>query len=202
MADTAFEIDQTYAVIPIDKIQEHPQNPNKGDTDAIGESISANGWYGACIVQKSTGHILAGNHRYREAKSKGAKEIPVIYRDVDDETAIRILLADNEIARKGVYDPELLTTLLEGLESLDGTGWGHTLEEALGRIELEALGANATGPSPSTGGEAGDDDDVPDDKYTPQFAILITCSSEEDQRSTYEAMQELGYADRMRVVAV
>ncbi len=42
----------------------HPKNPRKGNVDLIIESIEENGFYGALIVQKSTGYILTGNHRF------------------------------------------------------------------------------------------------------------------------------------------
>src|SRR3954469_23661320 len=82
------EINQEYELVDImfdkDPLKEHPDNPNRGDTEVIDESITVNGWHGAITAQKSTGYILAGNHRYRVAKQKGAKQIPVIWKDVDD----------------------------------------------------------------------------------------------------------------------
>jgi ParB-like chromosome segregation protein Spo0J len=87
-------IPQSYEVIPIDSVTLWPRNPNEGDVGAIGESIAENDFYGACVVQKSTGHILVGNHRWMAAKQSGLVEIPVFYVDVDDERAMRIALAD------------------------------------------------------------------------------------------------------------
>lgn len=188
-------IEQEYELVPIggdvDILKEHPQNPNKGDMDAIAESVDANGWYGAITAQRSTGYILAGNHRYRTALQKGATEIPTLWRDVDDETAIRILLADNETARRGEIDEALLEQLLEGLETLEGTGYG--LASAQEQIEAES------GPE-----EASDDTDdpVPDDVYTPQYGIMVVCDSEEHQAETYAALQEKLPDHKFQVVAV
>lgn len=178
------KFDQEYEVVAVDRIQEHPQNPRKGVVEAIEDSIDENGWYGAVVVQKSTGYILAGNHRYRAAVKKGAKEIPVIYRDVDDETAIRILLADNKTAELGGYDEELLSELLSGLETLDGTGWGLTPVEE-----------SEESPEPEDGPE-----EVPEDKYAPSYGVIVVCEDEGHQEKVYEELQEAGH--QVRVVAV
>lgn len=189
------QIDQEYEVVRLDgdhdPLREHPQNPRQGNVEAIDESIETSGWYGAVIAQKSTGYILAGNHRYRAAVARGATEIPVIWRDVDDETAVRILLGDNKIADLGGYDEELLATLLDSLDSLEGTGYSDVMARA------EAVEA---------GGD--EDDDVPEDRYEPEFGIMLVCESEEHQEALYEWLSEVmtrdlpGDAPTMRVVAV
>lgn len=182
------DIDQEYEVVPIDSIQEHPQNPKQGVVEIIDESIDQNGWYGVCTVQRSTGNILVGNHRHRVAKERGAKEIPVIWKDVDDETAIRILLVDNKSADAGTYDEELLDELLEGLETLDGTGFGLAAVEA-------AEESNEAEERPPAGEEP-----VPDDAYTPQWAVMVVCTSEKHQESVYKELADAGH--ELRVVAV
>jgi hypothetical protein len=60
-------ISQEYAIVPVDSLETHPRNVNQGDIGAIYESIGANGFYGAIVAQKSTGRILAGNHRNQAA---------------------------------------------------------------------------------------------------------------------------------------
>jgi hypothetical protein len=67
-------------------------------------------------VQKSTGLIIAGNHRYRRAVAKGAQELDFIIADVDDATALRILLADNRTSDKGGYDKAKLAALLDKIQ--------------------------------------------------------------------------------------
>jgi len=119
---------QEYVLLPIDRARVHPANPKKGNTDAIGESIEKNDFYGAMIVQKSTGFILVGNHRYKSALEKGLTEIPAIVVDVDDATATRIMLADNRIADLGTYDESVLRMHVEERAragDLAGTGYGE-----------------------------------------------------------------------------
>ncbi len=109
------------------KLACHPDNPRRGDVDSIRESISANGFYGALVVQRSTGHILAGNHRFMAAQAEGLEKFPVIYVDVDDEEAKYILVVDNRSSDKAENDQEILAAILQGLESseqgLIGSGY-------------------------------------------------------------------------------
>lgn len=119
--------DLSVEMVPITAVGQHPENPNNGEVDAIAASIEVNGYYSPVVVQRSTGRILAGNHRYVALLDLGANEIPVIYVDVDDEAALRILLADNRTAALARIDDALLTPLLDRLaaseDGLLGTGY-------------------------------------------------------------------------------
>lgn len=80
---------QEDAIVAIDSVRPHPQNPRRGDVGLIQESIKANGFYGALVIQKASGYILAGSHRWLAAVQSGAKEVPVKFIDVDDGAPIR-----------------------------------------------------------------------------------------------------------------
>lgn len=119
-------------------LTQHPDNPNSGDMDAIEESVRVNGLYQPIIVQRSSRHIIAGNHRWMVAVKHGLPEMPVIFLDVTDEEAARIMLADNRTARLGHDDESQLLDLLDTLRGTDngyaGTGYDHTDYMAL--VEL------------------------------------------------------------------
>lgn len=120
--DTAHEIDH----VPLQDLQPHPRNPNEGDVGAILESIKRNGWYGTLVAQRSTGYVLAGNHRLQAARLAGLDAVPVYWVDVDDAAALRILLADNRTSELAHRDPDALALLLAELaqgDGLDGTGY-------------------------------------------------------------------------------
>jgi len=122
--------------VPIDDVREHPANPRDGDVAAIQESIRENGFYGALVVQESSGKILAGNHRWVAAREEGLDTVPVVYVDVGDERALRILLADNKTADEAEYHRPQLAELLEHLNTtangLGGTGYnGDELDQIL-----------------------------------------------------------------------
>ena len=148
-------INRTEKRVPIDRIEAHPANPNDGDVAAIAESIRQNGFYGRIVVRDSTGKILAGEHRWRAAGEVGLTEVPIERVECDDETAMRILLADNRTSEKAEREPEPLADLLESLETteggLAGTGYdGSDLDELLddlGRIpgqEVDDPGAETS----------------------------------------------------------
>ena len=125
---------------PIELVRPHPDNPNSGDQDAIAESIEINGMYRPVEVQLSTGFILAGNTTYASCLMLESELIPVIWLDVDDETALRILLGDNELARLARIDRGLLNPLLETLMATEMKllGTGYTIPAAIpepGEIE-------------------------------------------------------------------
>jgi len=121
-----FTPQQIEEAVPISSLSTHPKNPRQGDVGAIHQSIEANGFYGVIVAQKSTGHILAGNHRYKAALQSGAETIPVCWLDVDDERALKVLLADNRLGDMASYDTEGLVELLKDLydsSGLEGTGY-------------------------------------------------------------------------------
>lgn len=126
MASNNQMLTEEVVMVPLDQLQRHPRNPRRGDLDAIISSIRTNGFFGAVIAQKSTNHILVGNHRFEAARRLGYTEVPVIYVDVDHERALHILLADNRTSDLGDYDNEELLSLLQEIqlgEGLEGTGY-------------------------------------------------------------------------------
>ncbi len=129
-------INQQYELVPITELKRHPRNARSGDVGAIHQSIEANGFFGACVVQRSTRYVLAGNHRLIAANEAGIAEIPVIWIDCDDDRALRILLADNKTSDDANYDSnklaDLLTELATSSDGLTGTGYsGDELDDLL-----------------------------------------------------------------------
>lgn len=117
LADTA-------ELVAVDTLTVHPDNPRRGNIDRIAESVRRNGFYGALIVQTSTRRIVAGNHRYLAARKLGYTHLPVMYVDVDDPTAERILLADNRTGDLATYDTATLAELLTRFRADPaGTAW-------------------------------------------------------------------------------
>jgi len=102
-------------------------NPRKGNIDLIAESLERYGQYKPITVNSNSGEILAGNHTYQAAQKLGWADINVVYVDVDDTTAAKIVAMDNRTTDTGTYDNEQLAKLLEALPELDGTG--YTFEE-------------------------------------------------------------------------
>lgn len=110
--------------VKMSELKLYPKNPRKGNIDAVAESLKENGQFRPLVVQKSTNYILGGNHTYRAAQKLKWKTIQVVYVDVDDERAKKIVLADNRTSDLASYDSEILSEILSSLETPDvGTGY-------------------------------------------------------------------------------
>lgn len=134
---------QKIETVPIGTLKHHPKNPRKGDVQSIADSIEHNGFYGVVVAQKSTGYVLAGNHRMMAAKAAGLDSLPVAYVDVDDATALKILLADNRTNDLATYDNKELAELLADVSNkfgLEGTGYDEDFLQGL-IDEIGGLGA-------------------------------------------------------------
>lgn len=126
-------------LIPIDSVQRHPDNYNEGDIEAIDESIEFNGFFDPISYQTSTRYILTGNHTWETCKLRGALDIPAIPLDVDDDTAIQIMIAHNMVARRAHPNSARLLALLRPKESVVGTGVTPRQIEVLEAIEAKPL---------------------------------------------------------------
>jgi ParB/RepB/Spo0J family partition protein len=137
--------DITKLSVDIDSVEPHPRNVRQGDVGAISESLEHNGQYRPIVVQRSSNKILAGNHTWKAAKALGWKKIAVTYVDVDDEKALRILIADNRTNDLASYDnsalAELLTELATTEQMFEGTGFDGSdvddLIKELSSVETE-----------------------------------------------------------------
>lgn len=141
--------------IPITQAVPYPGNPRRGDQHAITTSIRDLGMYAGVVIQRSTGHILVGNHRRHAVADLGGTTIPADYVDVDDTRAAQIVARDNLTSDRGGYDTGAQVALLAALaeqEQLAGSGYTEEDLEALRR----ALAAEQGGPEQRT-----DPDDAP-----------------------------------------
>jgi ParB-like chromosome segregation protein Spo0J len=125
--------------VSVDQLLLWPGNPRRGNREAIRESIRVNGVYKPLLVQRGTGQVLVGNNTLTEAIDLGHREIDVIYKDVDDETARRIMLADNRTSDVSGYDESLLYEALLTMDDLTGTGWSLDDVEELMRSVAEPI---------------------------------------------------------------
>ncbi len=185
------QLPQQFEIVPVERLTPHPRNPRQGDVAALRESLDANGWYGAVVAQRRTGHILAGNHRHRAAVQRGATELPALLVDCDDATALRILLADNRTSDRAAYDDAGLAELLRdalAAGGLAGTGYSEAdLQQLLAElgnatVEEEFPGAaNQTAALPET------------------LQVLVDCADEAAQAALLERLSAEGWRCRALV---
>ena len=161
----------------------HPDNPRRGDIAKIAESIEAHGFFGALLVQRSTGHILVGNHRFLAAKRLGIETLPGQVLDVDDETARRILLVDNRASDLATYDDEALLAILEELalteDQLAGTLFSVD--------DLAELVERRDGPPAQL--------DADDEEATPSRVALDPFDKEAVAEAAFEYYRSTGWPD-------
>ena len=106
-------------MVDLSLVQRHPMNPREGDIGAIGESMKHNGVWGGLVVQRSTGYIIAGNHRFEAAKQRGMTEMRVEYADVTDDEALAIMMADNRAPDLSSYNEAERLDILKRLQAAD-----------------------------------------------------------------------------------
>ncbi len=128
--------------VDIGSVVEHPDNARRGNVDTIRESLRLHGQYAPIVVQRSTRHIIKGNHTHRAATLEGFEQIDAVFVDVDDDQARRIMLVDNRASDVAQDDPAALAQLLQSLGGdLSGTGYSND--------DLSAL-LTTLNPEPST----------------------------------------------------
>jgi ParB-like chromosome segregation protein Spo0J len=133
-------------LVPIDSVRPHPLNPNQGDVDAIGESADEVGFYQIIGVQRSSGLIVFGEHRWKLLVERGSPVAPVVFYDWDDAQTLKVLVGDNEIPRQHSRADD--RALAHALQALGGpeegalAGTGHDAES------LRKLLAGLADPTP------------------------------------------------------
>lgn len=185
---------QKLETVAVGRIKPHPRNPNQGDVSGIQESIQANGFFDPILVQKSTGYIVSGNHRFLAALEEGADKVPVVWLDVGDDEALRLMLAANRFAERASRHPGKLAELLEEIEATDagllGTGYdGEDLTALLKSIQ--GIGPEAD-PLPPMEEEEAPVEPAPKS----QFVVYVDCPDEASQDSLLERLTEEGYSCR------
>lgn len=164
----------------------HPyaNNPRNNDSavDAVALSIQTFGFL-VPIVARPDGEILAGHTRYRAALKLGLTEVPVIYAsDLDDVKARAFRLADNKVAELAEWDLESLK-----IELGEITGGG---------VDMGDFGFDLSGIDPIDNPEHSGENAPPDDEginFKQQFAIIVPCENEDEQKSIYDKLTAMGY---------
>lgn len=122
--------------VPVAELKEFPGNPRVGNVSVIAESLEANGQYRPIVVRKATNEVLTGNHTLKAARKLGWHTIDIVYVDVDEIEAKKIVLADNRSSDIGTYDMDKLAAVLQGIPDVTGTGYTETdMKSLLSAVE-------------------------------------------------------------------
>lgn len=124
---------QTTKLFPIDDLRPFPDNPRQGDIGAIAESLMEHGQFRPLIVNIRDGGsygnqtVLGGNHTLEAARQLGWAKVAGYTIDVDDDQAMRIVIADNRTSDLASWDKAGLAEILASLAGTDhglsGTGY-------------------------------------------------------------------------------
>jgi DNA modification methylase len=162
--------------VPIGQLTRHPRNYNRGNVEELRASLRDHGQWRPAVVQRSTGHVLIGNTMHEAAELEGWQTLAVHWRDVDDETALRILARDNRTRDLAARDDAALLDLLETLDQtpqgLTGSGYADDDRDRMrallaeeDEIRARVLAENGSGhrrPEPETTPEAPTGHELPD----------------------------------------
>ena len=127
----------------IGRLSNLPENPRKGNVDAVANSLATFGQRKPIIARKVDGVVIAGNHTLQAARQLGWTEIAVVWVEDDDITAKAYALADNRTAELGTYDDNLLADMIlavqrEDAELLAMSGWDdQAVQDLLYIIEAD-----------------------------------------------------------------
>lgn len=179
------------------KLNHFHENARIGDVDAIAESIQKNGLYKPVVVNRGTltgrpNEVLAGNHTVKAVRQLDWHTIPVVWVDVDDDAAKRIVLADNKTNDLARYDDSALLKLLQSLDAdLEGTGFTETdIVDLMESLDTGGYGA----PGSADIAEPGED------VYSEQYAVMVLAKDEPEQALIYDELLAQGY--KLKVVTV
>ena len=132
--------------VPLESVRLNPENPRHNDPaiEPVMRSIACFGFRVPIVVNRRTRLIEAGNTRWKAAQRMGLAEIPVIFADDDEVTALAFALADNRTAEIATWDEPALAGLLGRLESageLAASGFGDDdLAGLVAKLEMEEAG--------------------------------------------------------------
>jgi ParB-like chromosome segregation protein Spo0J len=167
---------------PIGSIRPHPRNPRKNDAavGTVAGLIQRFGFAAPIVCQASTRTILAGHTRLKAALSLGLQEVPVRFIDVDDDSALAYMLADNKSSELAEWDDEQVAAILSELDGADvdvaGLGWSD--EEISDILE-------------GSGSEPAEEDKVPT-----IWQVLVECSDEAGQARVLDLLMAEGLTCR------
>lgn len=129
-------------MVSVDKLVEHPRNPNKhGEKQIVllAKIIKNQGFRRPIVVSRRSGFVIVGHGRLQAAKYLGMESVPVDYQNYENEAAEWAdMVADNKIATMADFDNEALAEMFEELDDFDEELFGMAqddVDKLMGRVE-------------------------------------------------------------------
>lgn len=169
--------------VDIDRVRGWEKNPKRhpeAQIKAIIKSIKRFGW-GAPLLARPNGELIAGHGRLEAAKQLGLKKVPVRWMDLDPTEAHLLALADNKITEIGEWDDVLVREILEAAKlegaDIEGLGWSET--------DLSALlsASNGQGEELTAESKLG----------ALEFRVVVECGDEVQQAELLQRLEQEGF---------
>jgi len=132
-------------LVPVSELKPHPRNANRHPTSQIEalatiifgdpeKKIEGNGWRLPIVVSDRSGYVIKGHGRLQAAILRGKTTVPVDFQHYEsEETELKDLIADNEIARQAERDDGQIASIIRELQQtsagLDAMEFGLTPQE-------------------------------------------------------------------------
>jgi site-specific DNA-methyltransferase (adenine-specific) len=131
--------------VPLESIHLNPENPRLNDpaVEPVMQSIARFGFRVPIVVNRRTNLIEAGNTRWKAAQRLGFTEVPVIFADDDEVTALAYALADNRTAEIAQWDEPQLAGLLQRLEAAGDLASSAFSDDDLGSLVAKLAAEDA-----------------------------------------------------------
>lgn len=127
----------THMMMSPDELIPWEKNPRVNDhaVQAVADSITEFGFASPIIVRKENSMIICGHTRWKASQLLDIKKVPCIVMDLDERTAERLAIADNQVGGLADWDEKQLVQILLGFDEEDFAGIGfdqNDLERMLG----------------------------------------------------------------------
>lgn len=184
------KIASTSKLTAIGKIKPYEANTKvhtPGQVEKLAALIAEYGWDQPIVVD-GKGVIIKGHCRYMAAKHLELKRVPVVVRDDLSESQVRAArIADNKIA-ESEWDFEHLSAELADLAAFDVDlpGLGFVAEELGDLLDDFTVDTVPDEEEPK-------EETIPESVYQEQYAVVVICKNEDEQKTVYERLMEDGY---------
>lgn len=130
---TTTEAPLAVETVPISELRPNPKNPNKHSEEQIERlmaSLSLDGQTRPVLARKANQMLIAGHGVHTAARRLGWTEIGVIFMDIDQARADRIMLSDDRLAALSELDDRRVADLMKEIGQGDWLATGYSVEEA------------------------------------------------------------------------
>ena len=129
------------------------KNPRVNDhaVDAVIASIEQFGFASPVVAMSSNKMVICGHTRLKAAQKLNLKQIPCHLIDVDEKTAERLAIADNQVGGLSTFDDVKLADILATFDDddLDGLGFSDDeINDLLDLVEEESIEESNCKPDP------------------------------------------------------